>query len=47
MIGKLFDKFIEWTLNRQEAHMLKKATPKRKMSPARRRANARRRSSKK
>ena len=47
MIGKLFDKFVEWTLNRQEAHMLKKSTPKKKMSPARRRANARRRSSKK
>lgn len=47
MISRLFDRFIEWTLNRQEAHMLKKATPKKKMSPARRRANARRRSSKK
>ena len=47
MIGKLFDKFVEWTLNRQEAHMLKKETPKKKMSPARRKANARRRSSKK
>lgn len=47
MIGKLFDKFVEWTLNRQEDHMLKKAKPKRKMSPARRRANARRRPSKK
>lgn len=47
MIGKLFDKFVEWTLNRQEAHMLKKSKPKRKTSRVRRRANARRRSSKK
>lgn len=47
MISRLFDRFIEWTLNRQGAHMLKKATPKKKMSPARKRANARKRSSKK
>jgi len=47
MIGRWFDKFIEWSLNRQEAHLTKKTTPKRKTSRVRRKANARRRTNKK
>lgn len=47
MIGRLFDKFVEWSLNRQEAHLMKKTPPKRKISRVRRRANARKRSTKK
>jgi hypothetical protein len=40
MIGKLFDRFIEWSLNRQEQHLMQKPKPKRKVSRVRRRANA-------
>ncbi len=40
MIGKLFDRFIEWTLNRQEQHLIKKPKPKKRVSRVRRRANA-------
>jgi hypothetical protein len=40
MIGKLFDRFIEWTLNRQEQHLMKKPKPKKRVSRVRRRANA-------
>lgn len=47
MIGKLFDRFIEWTLNRQEKRMMKKPAPKKKASRVRRKANARRRTAKK
>lgn len=47
MIGKLFDRFIEWSLNRQEAHLMKKTTPKKKVSRVRRKANARKRTTKK
>ena len=47
MIGRLFDKFVEWTLNRQETHLMKKTPPKRKTSRVRRKANARKRTTKK
>lgn len=47
MIGKLFDRFIEWTLNRQEKRMMEKSAPKKKVSRVRRKANARRRTTKK
>jgi len=47
MIGKLFDKFIEWSLNRQEAHLMKKTSPKKKVSRVRSKANAKRRTTKK
>lgn len=44
MLGKLFDKFVEWSLNRQEAYLMKKPKPKpkpkRKVSRVRRKANA-------
>lgn len=40
MIGKLFDRFIEWTLNRQEQHLMKKPKPRKRVSRVRRRANA-------
>jgi hypothetical protein len=39
MIGKLFDRFIEWSLNRQEEHLMKKPKPKRRVSRVRRKAN--------
>lgn len=47
MIGRWFDKFIEWSLNRQETHLMKKTPPKRKTSRVRRKANARKRTTKK
>jgi len=40
VLGKLFDKFVEWSLNRQEAYLMKKPKPKRKVSRVRRKANA-------
>jgi hypothetical protein len=40
MIGKLFDRFVEWSLNRQESHLMKEPKPKRKVSRVRRKANA-------
>ncbi len=42
MLGKLFDKFVEWSLNRQEAYLMEKPKPKpkRKVSRVRRKANA-------
>ena len=40
MIGKLYDRFIEWTLNSQEQHLMKKPKPKKRVSRVRRRANA-------
>jgi hypothetical protein len=47
MIGRLFDKFIEWSLNRQEAYLMKKTPIKRKVSRVRRKANAKRKETKK
>lgn len=47
MIGRWFDRFIEWSLNRQETHLMKKTPPKRKTSRVRRKANARKRTTKK
>ena len=47
MIGKLFDRFIEWSLNRQEKRMMKKPAPKKKGERVRRKAKDRRRTAKK
>jgi len=40
MIGKLFDRFIEWSLNRQELHLMKEQKPKRKASRVRSKVKA-------
>jgi len=47
MIGKLFDKFVEWSLNRQETYLMKKTPSKRKVSRLKRKANAKRKTTKK
>ena len=47
MIGRLFDKFIEWSLNRHEQRIMKKETQKRKTSRVRRKANAKKKAIKK
>lgn len=47
MIGRWFDRFIEWSLNRQEAHLMKNSPTKKKVSRVRRKANAKRRTTKK
>jgi hypothetical protein len=44
MIGRLFDKFVEWTLNRQDQYYKdktkRKAPTRKRTSRVRRRANA-------
>jgi len=47
MIGRLFDRFVEWSLNRHEQRMMKKSQPKKKVSRVRRKANAKRKTIKK
>jgi len=44
LIGKLFDRFIEWSLNRQDQYLSQKkikAPDRKRTSRVRRRANAR------
>jgi len=44
LIGKLFDRFIEWSLNRQDQYLSQKkikAPVRKRTSRVRRRANAR------
>ena len=42
MIGKLFDKFVEWSLKRNADNINKKAKTKPRVSRVRRKANAKR-----